>query len=243
MVVPAWDDPRTSCVAACNMGDGALPHNRETRRVGTILASALRLVRRGGGRGPSFSTAMPESSLRFRLVIARAPDSTPGDVSGIATRLQTDTELFWLLGIARPVAAAPKVCRRSVATCLAVLMLDDHLRVLRVLPGASVPHTPATGVLRKDGVIQTYLGGVLPPRALADTKRIAELLIDGHAVYLDTLCRALSGDDTPAGFEAVPLDHELYDAEAEQYFAPPPPFQEVRRAGNLPATGGHGHDG
>jgi hypothetical protein len=222
MVVPAWDDPRTSCVAACNMGDGAPPHNREN--------------------GSRFSIAMPESSLRFRLVIARAPDSTPGDVSGIATRLQTDTEL-WLLSIARPVAAAPKVCRRSVATCLAVLMLDDHLRVLRVLPGASVPHTPATGVLRKDGVIQTYLGGVLPPRALADTKRIAELLIDGHAVYLDTLCRALSGDDTPAGFEAVPHDHELYDAEAEQYLAPPPPFQEARRAGNLPATGGHGHDG
>jgi len=190
-----------------------------------------------------FIIAMPESSLRFRLVIARAPDSTPGDVSGIATRLQTDTELFWLLSIARPVAAAPKVCRRSVATCLALLMLDDHLRVLRVLPGASVPHTPATGVLRKDGVIQTYLGGVLPPRALADTKRIAELLIDGHAVYLDTLCRALSGDDTPAGFEAVPLDHELYDAEADQYLAPPPPFQEARRAANLPATGGHGHDG
>jgi hypothetical protein len=52
---------------------------------------------------------MPESSLRSRLVIARAPDSTLGDVSGIATRLQTDTELFWLLRIARPVAAAPKV--------------------------------------------------------------------------------------------------------------------------------------
>jgi hypothetical protein len=100
-------------------------------------------------------------------------------------------------------------------------MLDDHLRVLRVLPMASVPHTPATGVLRRDGVIQTYLGGVLPPRALADTKRIAELLINGHSSYLDTLCRALSGDETPDGFEAVPVDHELYDPEAEQYFAPP----------------------
>jgi len=164
---------------------------------------------------------MPESSLRFRLVIARASDSTPGDVSGIVTRLRTDTELFWLLSIARPVAAAPKVCRRSVATCLALLMLDDHLRVLRVLPMASVPHTPGTGVLRRDGVIQTYLGGVLPPRALADTKRIAELLINGHSSYLDTLCRALSGDETPDGFEAVPADHELYDPEAEQYFAPP----------------------
>src|SRR5438046_4256911 len=85
---------------------------------------------------------MPESSLRFRLVIARASDSTPGDVSGIVTRLHTDTELFWLLSIARPVAATPKVCRRSVATGLALLMLDDHLRVLRVLPMASVPHTP-----------------------------------------------------------------------------------------------------
>jgi hypothetical protein len=163
---------------------------------------------------------MPESSLRFRLVIARASDSTPGDVSGIVTRLHTDTELFWLLSIARPVAAAPKVCRRSVATCLALLMLDDHLRVLRVLPMASVPHTPATGVVRSDGVIQTYLGGVLPSRALADTKRIAELLINGHSSYLDTLCRALS-DETPEGFEAVPADHELYDPEAERYFAPP----------------------
>ena len=170
----------------------------------------------------SFGTAMPESSLRFRLVIARASDSTPGDVSGIVTRLHTDTELFWLLRIARPVAAAPKVCRRSVATCLALLMLDDHLRVLRVLPMASVPHTPGTGVLRRDGVIQTYLGGVLPPRALADTKRIAELLINGHSSYLDTLCRALSGDETPESFEAVPADHELYDPEAERYFAPPP---------------------
>ena len=179
---------------------------------------------------------MELTTLRFRLVIARVPDSTPGDVGGIVTRSHTDTELFWLVSIARPVAAAPKVCRRSVATCLALLMLDDHLRVLRVLPGASVPHTPATGVLRKDGVIQTYLGGVLPPRALADTKRIAELLIDGHAAYLDTLCRALSGDETPDGFEAVPLDHELYDPEAEQYFAPPPPFQEVRPAANLPVT-------
>jgi len=169
----------------------------------------------------SFSAAMPESSQRFRLVIARASDSTPGDVSGIVTRLHTDTELFWLLRIARPVAAAPKVCRRSVATCLALLMLDDHLRVLRVLPMASVPHTPGTGVLRSDGVIQTYLGGVLRPRALADTKRIAELLINGHSSYLDTLCRALSGDETPEGFEAVPADHELYDPEAEQYFAPP----------------------
>src|SRR5712691_13474219 len=64
----------------------------------------------------SFSTAMLESSLRFRLVIARAADSTPGDVTGIVTRLHTDTELFWLLRIARPVAAARKVCRRSVAT-------------------------------------------------------------------------------------------------------------------------------
>lgn len=180
---------------------------------------------------------MPESSLRFRLVIARASDSTPGDVSGTVRRLHTATELFWLLSIPRPVAAAPKVCRRSVATCLALLMLDDHLRVLRVLPMASVPHTPATGVLRRDGVIQTYLGGVLPPRALADTKRIAELLINGHASYLDTLCRALSGDETPDGFEAVPADHELYDPEAEQYFAPPPPFQAVRPAGSLPATG------
>jgi len=85
---------------------------------------------------------------------------------------------------------------------------------------ASVPHTPGTGVLRRDGVIQTYLGGVLPPRALADTKRIAELLIDGHSSYLDTLCQALSGDETCDGFEAVPADHELYDPEAEQYFAP-----------------------
>ena len=186
----------------------------------------------------SFSTAMLESSLRFRLVIARAADSTPGDVSGIVTRLHTDTELFWLLRIARPVAAAPKVCRRSVATCLALLMLDDHLRVLRVLPMASVPHTPGTGVLRRDGVIQTYLGGVLPPRALADTKRIAELLIDGHSSYLDTLCQALSGDETCHGFEAVPADHELYDPEAEQYFAPPPPFQAVRPWGHLPATRG-----
>src|SRR5207302_3506851 len=89
------------------------------------------------------------------------------------------------------------------STCLALLMLDDHLRVLRVLPMASVPHTPGTGVLRRDGVIQTYLGGVLPPRALADTERIAELLITGHSSYLDTLCRALSGDETPEGFEAV----------------------------------------
>ena len=169
----------------------------------------------------SFSTVTPESSLRFRLVIARASESTPGDVSGIVRRLHTDTELFWLLSIARPVAAAPKVCRRSVATCLALLMLDDHLRVLRVLPMALVPHTPGTGVLRTDGVIQTYLGGVLPPRALADTKRIAELLINGHSSYLDTLCQALSGDKTPDGFEAVPADHELYDPEAEQYFAPP----------------------
>ena len=166
---------------------------------------------------------MPESSLRFRLVIARASDSTPGDVSGIVTRLHTDTELFWLLSIARPVAATPKVCRRSVATGLALLMLDDHLRVLRVLPMASVPHTPGTGVLRRDGVIQTYLGGVLPPRALADTERIAELLITGHSSYLDTLCRALSGDETPEGFEAVPADHELYDPGAERYFAPPLP--------------------
>src|SRR3989454_4098422 len=102
---------------------------------------------------------MPESSLRFRLVIACASDSTRGDVSGIVTRLHTDTELFWLLSIARPIAAAPKVCRRSVATRLALLMLDDHMRVLRVLPMASVPHTPGTGVLRRDGVIQTYLGG------------------------------------------------------------------------------------
>jgi hypothetical protein len=178
---------------------------------------------------------MPESSLRFRLVIARASDSTPGDVSGIVTRLHT--ELFWLLSIARPVAAAPKLCRRSVATCLALLMLDDHLRVLRVLPGASVPHTPGTGVLRRDGVIQTYLGGVLPPRALADTKRIAELLIDGHAAYLDALCQTLSGDGTPAGFEAVPADHALFDPEAEQYFAPPPPFQAVRPASSRPPTG------
>src|SRR5258708_18170861 len=86
---------------------------------------------------------------------------------------------------------------------------------------ASASHTPATGVLRRAGVIQTYLGGVLPPRALADIKRIAELLINGHSSYLDTLCRALSGDETPDGFEAVPADHELYDPEAEQYFAPP----------------------
>src|SRR3989442_1016810 len=150
-----------------------------------------------------------------------ASDSTRGDVSGIVTRLHTDTELFWLLSIARPIAAAPKVCRRSVATRLALLMLDDHLRVLRVLPMASVPHTPGTGVLRRDGVIQTYLGGVLPPRALADTKRIAELLINGHSSYLDTLCQALSGDNTPYGFEAVPADHELYDPEAKRYFAPP----------------------
>jgi hypothetical protein len=170
------------------------------------------------------------------LVIACAAASTPGDVSGTVRRLHTDTELFWLLSIARPVVAAPKVCRRSVATCLALLMLDDHLRVLRVLPKASVPHTPATGVLRRDGVIQTYLGGVLPPRALADTRRIAELLINGHSSYLGTLCRALSGDETPDGLEAVPADHELYDPEAEQYFAPPPPFQAVRPAGNLPAT-------
>ena len=174
-----------------------------------------------GVHEPSFSAAMSESSLRFRLVIARASHSTPGDVSGIVTRMHTDTELFWLLSIARPVAAAPKVCRRSVATCLALLMLDDHLRVLRVLPGASVPHTPGTGVLRRDGVIQTYLGGVLPPRAQAETKRIGELLINGHSSYLDTLCRALSGDETPDGFEAVPADHELYDPEAERYFAPP----------------------
>jgi len=54
------------------------------------------------------------------------------------------------------------------------------------------------------------------------------LLIDGHASYLDTLCRALSGDEASDGFEAVPADHELYDPEAEQYFAPPPPFQAVR---------------
>jgi len=181
---------------------------------------------------------MPDSSLRFRLVIARASDSAPGDVSGIVTRLHTDTELFWLLSIARPIAAAPKVCRRSVATCLALLMLDDHLRVLRVLPRALVPHTPGTGVLRRDGVIQTYLGGVLAPRAHAETKRIAELLINGHSPYLDMLCRALSGDETPNGFEAVPADHELYDPEAERYFAPPPPFQAVRPTGSLPAPGG-----
>ena len=181
---------------------------------------------------------MPDSSLRFRLVIARAAESTPGDVSGIVRRLHTDTELFWLLSIARSVAAEPKVCRRSVATCLALLMLDDHLRVLRVLPRALVPHTPATGVLRRDGVIQTHLGGVLPPRALADTKRIAELLINGHSSYLDALCRTLSGGETPDGFTVVPADHQLYDPQAEQYLAPPPPFQVVPPAGNLPATGG-----
>jgi len=171
---------------------------------------------------------MPDSSLRFRLVIARASESTPGDVSGTVRRLHTDTELFWLLSVARSVTAAPKVCRRSVATCLALLMLDDHLRVLRVLPMAVVPHTPGTGVLRRDGVIQTYLGGLLPPRAHAETKRIAELLINGYSSYLDALCRTLSGDETPNGFEAVPPGHELYDPEAGLYFAPPPPFQAVR---------------
>src|SRR5437868_6470715 len=87
---------------------------------------------------------MPESSLRFRLVIARASDSTPGDVSGIVTRLHTDTELVWLLSA-------------------------------------------------------------------------------GDSSYLDTLCRALSGDETLEGFEAVPADHELYDPEAQRYFAPPLP--------------------
>src|SRR5260370_9972060 len=90
---------------------------------------------------------MPESSLRFRLVIARASDSTPGDVSGIVTRLHTDTELFWLLIIARPIAPAPTLCRRSVATCLALLMLDDHLRSLRLLPMALLPQPPCIGAL------------------------------------------------------------------------------------------------
>ncbi len=193
--------------------------------------NALHLVRQGGPNESSFSAAMPDSSLRFRFVIALASESTPGDVSGIVRRLHTDTELFWLLSVARPVAAAPKACRRSVATCLALLMLDDHLRVLRVLPMALVPHTPGTGVLRRDGVIQTYLGGVLPPRAHAETKRITELLINDHASYLDALCRTLSGDKTLDGFEAVSADHELYDPQAEQYFAPPPPFQAVRPAG------------
>jgi len=64
------------------------------------------------------------------------------------------------------------------------------------------------------------------------------LLINGHSPYLDMLCRALSGDETPNGFEAVPADHELYDPEAERYFAPPPPFQAVRPTGSLPAPGG-----
>jgi hypothetical protein len=54
------------------------------------------------------------------------------------------------------------------------------------------------------------------------------LLIDGHWSYLDTLCQALSGDETCDGFEAVPADHGLYDPEAQQYFAPLPPFQAVR---------------
>jgi len=199
------------------------PHWRSNRRSPVETPGRLNRNRgrRVGSMSLAFSTVTPESSLRFRLVIARASESTPGDVSGIVRRLHTDTELFWLLSIARPVAAAPKVCRRAVATCLALLMLDDHLRVLRVLPMALVPHTPGTGVLRRDGVIQTYLGGVLPPRALADTKRIAELLSNGHSSYLDTLCQALSGDKTPDGFEAVPADHELYAPEAEQYFAPP----------------------
>jgi hypothetical protein len=174
---------------------------------------------------------MPDASRRFRLVITRVSESTAGDVVGIVRRLHTDTELFWLLSVARPVAAAPKMCRRSVATCLALLMLDDHLRVLRVLPKAVVPHTPATGVLRRDGVIQTYLGGVLLPRALADTKRIADVLVNDHSSYLDTLCQALSGAEMPDGFEAVPADHALYDQETEPYFAPPPPFQAVRPAG------------
>src|SRR2546428_14081858 len=107
---------------------------------------------------------MADSSLRFRLVIARASESTPGDVSGIVTRLHTDTELFWLLRIARPVAAAPKVCGRSVATCLALLMLDDHLRALRALPMASVPHPPGPGALPRDGAFHTDLGADLPPR-------------------------------------------------------------------------------
>src|SRR5258708_33314664 len=105
---------------------------------------------------------MPESSLRFRLVIARASDSTPGDVSGVVTRLHTDTELFWLLSIARPIAAAPKVCRPSAASCLALLLLDDHPSVLRAPPMALGPQTPGTGGLRKDGGIQTYPGGALP---------------------------------------------------------------------------------
>src|SRR5947209_17469218 len=98
---------------------------------------------------------MPDSSLRFRLVIARASDSAPGDVSGIVTRLHTDTELLWLLSIARAIAAAPKVCRRSVATCLALLMLDHHLGVLSVLPRALVPLTTGTGGMRSDYVILT----------------------------------------------------------------------------------------
>src|SRR5437899_8072870 len=106
---------------------------------------------------------MPDSSLRFRLVIARAAESTPGDVSGIVRRLHTDTELFWLLSIARPVAAAPKVCHRSVAMCLDLLMLDDHLRVLRVLLMAVVTHTPGIGVVRRAGVIHKYLSCSLCP--------------------------------------------------------------------------------
>jgi len=57
------------------------------------------------------------------------------------------------------------------------------------------------------------------------------LLINDHASYLDALCRTLSGDKTLDGFEAVSADHELYDPQAEQYFAPPPPFQAVRPAG------------
>ena len=131
-------------------------------------------------------------------------------------------------------------------------MLDDHLRVLRVLPMASVPHTPGTGVLRRDGVIQTYLGGVLPPRALADTQRIAELLINGHSSYLDALCQTLSGDKTPDGFEAVPADHELYDPEAEQYFAPPAAVSGGAARGKSPchrlamrlaSSGGNGAEG
>src|SRR5947207_8823341 len=141
--------PERARSAVCAPFQGAPSRRARALSPGSSLPCSPRRVHES-----SFRATMPESSLRFRLVIARASDSTPGDVSGIVTRLHTDTELFWLLSIARPVAATPKVCRRSVATGLALLMLDDHLRVLRVLPMASVPHTPGTGVLRRDGVIQ-----------------------------------------------------------------------------------------
>ncbi len=125
----------------------------------------------------------------------------------------------WFLALRSEAADAA-----TVACSLALLLVDRAWEVLRPAQAAAGVRV---AVLTPEGTFAAFPAESLPVEVLQKVERLAGWLPIGSGDYREGIGGFLRGESEGVGFRPLVVGEPGYDAEVEQFVAPPPPLLEV----------------